>query len=602
VTTLPVALTVTSALNAMAHAAEALYATNRTSGTTALAIEGLTAFRDGLPAVMANPTDLAAREATQRGAWACGTVLGQVGMALHHKLCHTLGGSFDLPHAQTHAILLPHAIAYNARAAKAELHPICDLLGGDNAGLALHGFAKRMEAPLALRDLGLREADLDRAAELARHPRVATGCLGRRNTHNRINDVREDIMLTRRKLLKSTAATGLTLTAGGLAAPALAQGAKIRLGYVSPQSGPLAAFSEADQFEVIVKDSQSNPNRAAEVAKELIIDDEIDMMLVASTPETTNPVATTCEAEEIPVISTVAPWQPYFIGQQGTGCPGLQPDGHGPLSEPDGRFQRADQRLQGRELRDRDWRAHSAGFHHLLDAGQAAGLYPQGRQHRQGDPVPAGRGGASAGDLASAYTAATGRQWTQPIGFVHALFEMAADVMGRVEDSRDPDEVTSAIAATELSSMVGRIAFDGAGLPPFATQNVAKTPLVGVARWKKFPDLSLAARGSLPPSLARPVSRGLGPVMSILSLKSVSKSFGALTVTDNASFDVPQGQALGIIGPNGAGKSTLFNLITGNLRADAGSVHFEGRDVTRVSAMERCLTGIGRSFQIPQPR
>ncbi len=89
--------------------------------------------------------------------------------------------------------------------------------------------------------------------------------------------------------------------------------------------------------------------------------------------------------------------------------------------------------------------------------------------------------------------------------------------------------------------------------------------------------------------------------MSILSLNSVSKSFGALTVTDNASFDVPQGQALGIIGPNGAGKSTLFNLITGNLAPDSGSIHFEGRDVTRVSAMERCLTGVGRSFQIPQP-
>lgn len=89
--------------------------------------------------------------------------------------------------------------------------------------------------------------------------------------------------------------------------------------------------------------------------------------------------------------------------------------------------------------------------------------------------------------------------------------------------------------------------------------------------------------------------------MSILSLQSVSKSFGVLTVTDDASFDVPQGQALGIIGPNGAGKSTLFNLITGNIRADKGSIHFEGRDVTKVSAMERCLTGIGRSFQIPQP-
>ena len=89
--------------------------------------------------------------------------------------------------------------------------------------------------------------------------------------------------------------------------------------------------------------------------------------------------------------------------------------------------------------------------------------------------------------------------------------------------------------------------------------------------------------------------------MSILSLKSVSKSFGALTVTDDASFDVLQGQALGIIGPNGAGKSTLFNLITGNVRADEGSIHFEERDVTKVSAMERCRTGIGRSFQIPQP-
>lgn len=87
----------------------------------------------------------------------------------------------------------------------------------------------------------------------------------------------------------------------------------------------------------------------------------------------------------------------------------------------------------------------------------------------------------------------------------------------------------------------------------------------------------------------------------ILALENVSKSFGALTVTDDVTFEVPRGQALGIIGPNGAGKSTLFNLITGNLRADQGRIHFEGRDVTRVSAMERCLTGIGRSFQIPQP-
>ncbi len=89
--------------------------------------------------------------------------------------------------------------------------------------------------------------------------------------------------------------------------------------------------------------------------------------------------------------------------------------------------------------------------------------------------------------------------------------------------------------------------------------------------------------------------------MSILSLDNVSKSFGALKVTDAVSFDVPQGQALGIIGPNGAGKSTLFNLITGNLVSDEGRIDFDGQDVTRVPAMKRVAAGVGRSFQIPQP-
>lgn len=89
--------------------------------------------------------------------------------------------------------------------------------------------------------------------------------------------------------------------------------------------------------------------------------------------------------------------------------------------------------------------------------------------------------------------------------------------------------------------------------------------------------------------------------MSLLSLKSVSKSFGALKVTDDVSFDVAKGEALGIIGPNGAGKSTLFNLIAGNLQPDSGAVMFEGIDVTRQSPMQRCRSGIGRSFQIPQP-
>jgi len=89
--------------------------------------------------------------------------------------------------------------------------------------------------------------------------------------------------------------------------------------------------------------------------------------------------------------------------------------------------------------------------------------------------------------------------------------------------------------------------------------------------------------------------------MSILSLQNVSKSFGSLKVTDDVSFDVPQGQALGVIGPNGAGKSTLFNLITGNIMSDSGTIRYDGNDVTRVPAMRRCLDGVGRSFQIPQP-
>ena len=89
--------------------------------------------------------------------------------------------------------------------------------------------------------------------------------------------------------------------------------------------------------------------------------------------------------------------------------------------------------------------------------------------------------------------------------------------------------------------------------------------------------------------------------MTILDLSDVSKSFGALKVTDAVSFSVPRGQALGIIGPNGAGKSTLFNLITGNIAPDTGRITFLGQDVTRCPAMDRVRMGVGRSFQIPQP-
>lgn len=167
VRSLPPGLTVTSALNAMAHAAEGLYAQNRTPLSTLMALEGLRAFRDALPRVLDAPDNLAARGETLYGAWLCGTVLGQVGMALHHKLCHTLGGSFDLPHAETHAVVLPHAIGYNAAAVPALLAPLAGVFGAAAPGAALHDFAVATGAPLALRDLGLAESDLDRAADLA---------------------------------------------------------------------------------------------------------------------------------------------------------------------------------------------------------------------------------------------------------------------------------------------------------------------------------------------------------------------------------------------------------------------------------------------------
>ncbi len=164
---LPIPMTITSALNAMAHAVEALYAPDRSPATDALAIDGLRAFQTSLPLVLQNPSDLKAREDTQKGAWACGTVLGQVGMALHHKLCHTLGGALNLPHAETHAIILPHATAFNEPATQGVLAPVAEMFDGTEAGEALWSFAKGLGAPTALKDLGVSEADLDHVAELA---------------------------------------------------------------------------------------------------------------------------------------------------------------------------------------------------------------------------------------------------------------------------------------------------------------------------------------------------------------------------------------------------------------------------------------------------
>lgn len=400
-------------------------------------------------------------------------------------------------------------------------------------------------------------------------------------------------MITRRKLLKTGMASGFALSASGLAMPAIAQGRGVRIGYVSPQTGPLAGFAEADNFtlamfnrvmaeqgidvQVIVKDSQSNPNRAATVAQEAIISDEVDFMLVASTPETTNPVATVCESEGVPVISTKAPWQPFFIGQQGNpGNPGswrpfefayhyfwgledviavftnmwdqldtnkqvggLFPndaDGNawgdpnvgvapgfaaaGYSTTDPGRYQNLTDDFSAQINAFRSANAEivtgvvippdfttfrnqslQQGFRPKAITVAKAILFPQSVEtlgeagHNLSSevwwsashPFASSLTGESCAELAESFTAETGRPWTQPIGFVHSLFEMAADVIKRANDPTDPDDVVETIRATQLDTMVGRIAWDGAGVPPFAAQNVCKTPLVG-GQWRRKED------------------------------------------------------------------------------------------------------------------
>ncbi|WP_324754307.1 iron-containing alcohol dehydrogenase [Roseovarius sp. Pro17] len=117
--------------------------------STLMAVEGLRAFHAALPTVCETPSDLETRGKTLYGAWLCGTVLGQVGMSLHHKLCHVLGGAFDLPHAQTHAVMLPHTIAFNVSAAGSLLDPLREIFGNTNVGQALAAFADTVGAPRA---------------------------------------------------------------------------------------------------------------------------------------------------------------------------------------------------------------------------------------------------------------------------------------------------------------------------------------------------------------------------------------------------------------------------------------------------------------------
>jgi alcohol dehydrogenase class IV len=170
--TLPAKIAGPSGMNAIAHCVEALYAEDANPITSLMAEEGIRALARSLPKVVSDPADVEARAEALYGAWLAGACLGNVGMAIHHKLCHTLGGSYNLPHAETHTVILPHAVQYNRDAAKDAMARIAQALGGNGAAGGdpaggLYDLARNIGAPLSLEDIGMKAEALDDAAQLA---------------------------------------------------------------------------------------------------------------------------------------------------------------------------------------------------------------------------------------------------------------------------------------------------------------------------------------------------------------------------------------------------------------------------------------------------
>lgn len=392
---------------------------------------------------------------------------------------------------------------------------------------------------------------------------------------------------TRRQFVKIATGSALAATAPFISPWGLAAGPRtLKIGYVSPQTGTLAPFGEADRFtiqqmqvalksgiaiggktypvSIVVKDSQSNPNRAGEVASDLILKEKVDIMLVGGTPETANPVSDACELNEIPCVSTVVPWQPWFFGRKGVPKKGfgytyhffwgledvisvftamwqsvqtnksvgsLFPnDGDGnawgdskvgfppvlaqkgfTLRDP-GRFQSLTQDFSAQISAFRQGnaqiitgvvippdaknflvQARQQGFRpKVISIGKAL-LFPSAIE-ALGDlgdglstevwwspshPFKSSLTGQSAQQLAADYEKATGRQWTQPLGFAHALFEVAVDTLKRTKDIDSSESIRDALAATKVNTIVGNVAWGGGPV-----KNVAKTPLVG-GQWLK---------------------------------------------------------------------------------------------------------------------
>jgi alcohol dehydrogenase class IV len=166
---LPASICSYSGVNAMAHAVEALYAINTIPAITKLALEAINGLAEALPAIVMDPKNRSAREKAQYAAYLCGVCLGSSSMALHHKLCHTLGGSLGLPHAETHTIILHHAVAYNAPAISDTMQKLASALPGSE-GDAIKGLnllLEKLGVSRALKDFGMKEEDIDKVTEIA---------------------------------------------------------------------------------------------------------------------------------------------------------------------------------------------------------------------------------------------------------------------------------------------------------------------------------------------------------------------------------------------------------------------------------------------------
>ena len=164
---LPAATSAASGMNAIAHSVEALYAHDANPVSVMLAEEGIRVLAAALPRVVAAPSDLAARSEALLGAWLCGAAFATTSLGLHHKLCHVLGGTFNLPHAETHSIVLPHAIRYNHDAAPDAMRRIARGLGTDDAATGIYDLEKKLGLRMKLADIGMPADGLARAAKMA---------------------------------------------------------------------------------------------------------------------------------------------------------------------------------------------------------------------------------------------------------------------------------------------------------------------------------------------------------------------------------------------------------------------------------------------------